>query len=248
MGTLNGKTALVTGSSRGIGRGIAMRLAQDGARVAVHYGRSEAAAKETVAAIEADGGQAFAIGAELGVDGDAERLFAAYDEHADSLDILVNNAGRTMKKPLEDLSREDFRSVFALNVEAPFFVAKEALKRMPDGGRIINISSFVARVAFPASVAYPSTKAAVDNFTRSLAKGLGPRGITVNAVAPGYTQTDMVDAVLADPEARAFAEAASAFNRLGTVEEVADVVAFVASDAARWITGQVIEASGGVQL
>ncbi|RBQ17862.1 short-chain dehydrogenase [Spongiactinospora rosea] len=246
MGALSGKTALVTGASRGIGRAIAQRLGRDGARVAVHYGGNEAAAGETVAAIEADGGAAFAIRAELGVPGDAATLWAEFDRHADGLDILVNNAGITLQKQIAEVGEAEFERLFAINAKAPFFIVKEGLSRLRDGGRIINVSSGVTRVATPGTIAYSMTKGALNVLTHTLAAALGPRGITVNSVAPGVIETDM-NAALTE-EILAAARAASTFKRLGTPEDIADIIAFVASDDARWVTGQYIDATGGAML
>ncbi|MEU4795982.1 SDR family oxidoreductase [Streptomyces sp. NPDC023327] len=245
-GRLAGKTALVTGGSRGIGRGIAERLGRDGARVAVHYGTNETAAKETVTAIEAAGGSAFAIGAELGVPGDAEALWAEFDRHAEGLDILVNNAGIGLYARVGELREADYDRVFAVNAKAPFFVVQRGLDRLRDGGRIINISSGVTRIAFPITVAYSMTKGAVNVMTHTLAQELGPRGITVNAVAPGIIETEMMDG--APEETRAEMAGYSTFDRIGRPADVADIVAFVASDDARWITGQYIDATGGSAL
>ncbi|AKN68674.1 short-chain dehydrogenase [Streptomyces sp. PBH53] len=246
MGALTGKTALVTGASRGIGRGIAERLGRDGARVAVHYGSSEGAAKETVAAIEAAGGSAFAIGVELGTPGDAERLWAEFDRHADGLDILVNNAGIGTSAPPEEIGEEEYDRVFAVNAKAPFFLVRHGLGRLRDGGRIINISSGLARTAvMPDKVAYAMTKAALDVFSRDLSKLLGPRGITVNSVAPGIIETDNTAELLGTEDGRARAAAISALGRVGTPADVADAVAFLASDAGRWVTGHWLDATGG---
>ncbi|WP_035846497.1 SDR family oxidoreductase [Kitasatospora azatica] len=253
MGKLSGKTALVTGGSRGIGKGIALRLAADGALVAVHYGSNEAAAKETVEEITAAGGQAFAIGAELGIPGDAAALWAAFDAGLaqyggrPGLDILVNNAGISLWGKVGEVTEADFERVFAINVKAPFFIVQQGLERLRDGGRIVNVSSGVTRIAFPAITAYSMTKGALNTFTLTLAQDLGARGITVNAVAPGIIDTDM-NSWLDDPEARADAESYSVFNRVGTAGDVADVVSFVASDDARWVTGQYLDATGGSYL
>ncbi|MEU1130787.1 SDR family oxidoreductase [Streptomyces sp. NPDC005900] len=245
-GRLAGKTALVTGGSRGIGRGIAERLGRDGARVAVHYGTNETAAKETVTAIEAAGGSAFAIGAELGVPGDAEALWAEFDRHAEGLDILVNNAGIGLYARVGEVREADYDRVFAVNAKAPFFIVQRGLDRLCDGGRIITISSGVTRIAFPITVAYSMTKGAVNVMTHTLAQELGPRGITVNAVAPGIIETEMMDGA---PEGtRAEMAGYSTFDRIGRPADVADIVAFVASDDARWITGQYIDATGGSAL
>ncbi|MEU9418176.1 SDR family oxidoreductase [Streptomyces sp. NPDC048272] len=247
MGKLDGKTALVTGSSRGIGRSIALALAAEGARVAVHYAGNEAAAKETVNSIEAAGGQAFAIRAELGLPGDADTLWAAFDEHADGLDILVNNAGIAGPGLIHEVSEADYDKVFAINAKAPFFIIQKGLDRLRDGGRIINISSGVTKVAFPGMTSYAASKGAVEVLTLTLAQTLGSRQITVNAVSPGTIETD-IHPWMAIPEAKAQAAAFSVFNRVGQPDDVADVVSFLATDDARWITGQNIDVSGGSGL
>ncbi|AZQ37321.1 SDR family oxidoreductase [Streptomyces cyaneochromogenes] len=247
MGALAGRTALVTGASRGIGRGIAERLGRDGARVGVHYGRNEAAAKETVAAIEAAGGSAFAIGVELGLPGDAEALWEEFDRHADGVDVLVNNAGIGTSSALGQIDEEEYDRVFAVNVKAPHFIVKRGLGRLRDGGRVINISSGLARTAaMPDLMAYSMTKGALDVFTRDLSKVLGPRGITVNSVAPGIIDTDNTAELLHGTEGGwAQAAALSALGRVGETADVADVVAFLASDGGRWVTGSWVDATGG---
>ncbi|MET9967775.1 SDR family oxidoreductase [Streptomyces sp. NPDC006356] len=262
---LTGKIALVTGAGRGIGRAIATRLARDGALVAVHYGRSEAAALEVVAEIRRNGGRAFALGAELGVPGDADAVFEAFDaglrEERDqrgereeaagpegSLDILVNNAGASGSGPVGQAVPEVFDRMIAINAKAPFFLVQNALPRMRDGGRIVNVSSLASRRAFPESLAYSMSKGALDTMTLALAKELGPRGITVNAVGPGFVETDMNARRRTTPEARADLAARSVFGRIGMPSDVADVVAFLASDDSRWITGQYLDASGGTDL
>ncbi|GHG26840.1 oxidoreductase [Streptomyces hydrogenans] len=246
MGVLTGKTALVTGASRGIGRGIAERLGRDGARVAVHYGANEAAAKETVAAIEAAGGEAFAIGQELGVPGDAAALWAAFDARADGLDILVNNAGIGAARSFGTIDEAEFDRVFAVNTKAPFFLARLGADRLRDGGRIVNVSTGLSRTALmPDLIAYSMSKGALDVFTRDLSKVLGPRGITVNSVAPGIVATDNTAWLEGDEEARARAAAYSALGGIGSTAEIADVVAFLVSDDARWVTGTWIDATGG---
>ncbi|MFD8249918.1 SDR family oxidoreductase [Nocardia sp. NPDC059691] len=250
MGALTGKTALVTGSSRGIGRAIAERLARDGARVAVHYNRDEQAAKATVAAIEASGGAAFAIRAELGVSGDAETLWAAFDAHADGLDILVNNAGTDgLREPIAGTDEAAFDRVFAINAKAPFFITRLGLDRLRTGGRIVNISTGLTHGAYmPQLIAYTMTKAALDSFTSVLAKEVGARGITVNAVGPGIIDTDMNANWLRNAEAQASVATMSPLHRVAQADDVADVVGFLASDDARWVTGQWIDATGGALL
>ncbi|MFE7836626.1 SDR family oxidoreductase [Streptomyces sp. NPDC057474] len=246
MGVLAGRTALVTGASRGIGRGIAERLGRDGARVAVHYGRDEAAAKETAAAIDAAGGSAFVIGVELGLPGDAEALWKEFDRHADGLDILVNNAGIGTSRPMEEIGETEYDRVFAVNVKAPFFLLKHGMGRLRDGGRVINISSGLARTAaMPDNMAYAMTKGALDLLSRDLSKVLGPRGITVNSVAPGLVETDNTAEILGTEAGRAMAEGVSALGRIGTPADIADVVAFLASDEGRWVTGSWVDATGG---
>ncbi|WP_158888009.1 SDR family NAD(P)-dependent oxidoreductase [Amycolatopsis anabasis] len=250
MGDLAGRTALVTGASRGIGRAIAERLAADGALVAVHYGSNETAAKETVAAIEQAGGRAFAIPARLGSDGDVDELFTGLERElrGQSLDILVNNAGVHSSASIEEVTPEEFDRVFAVNVRAPFFIIQRALPLLRDGGRIINISSANTRIAVTTELAYAMTKGALNVLGRTLANGLGARHITVNTVAPGTTETDMIGWLRHSPEAAAGVAASTALGRVGQPEDVAAAVAFLASDDARWVTGHVLDASGGLFL
>ncbi|GLW11624.1 oxidoreductase [Microtetraspora sp. NBRC 13810] len=246
MGTLTGKTALVTGASRGIGRAIATRLAQDGARVAVHYGGNHAAAGDTVSAIEAAGGRAFAIQAELGVPGDAEALWSAFDAHADGLDILVNNAGILGDQAeIDDVTREGFERLLAVNTIAPLLITRLGLARLRDGGRIITVGTMLTRgLPMPRTIGYAMSKAALDVLTTSLARQLGPRGITVNTVAPGVIDTDMHEGRLTG-DALAWLSSLSALNRLGTPADVAGVVAFLASEDSRYMTGHRLDVSGG---
>ncbi|OLT48986.1 monooxygenase [Saccharomonospora sp. CUA-673] len=252
MDLLAGKTALVTGSSRSIGRATAIRLAREGALVAVHYASNEQAADETVAAIEADGGRAFTLQAELGAPGDVHELFlgleAGLKERTGSTDlnILVNNAGIMGGVAPEDVTPELFDRLYAVNARAPFFIVQRGLQNMPDGGRIINISSGLTRFANPQEVAYAMTKGAVDQLTLHYAKHLGPRGITVNSVGPGITRND--SPVFGIPEAVQQMGAMSVFNRVGETDDIAAVVAFLAQDEARWITGSYLDASGGTLL
>jgi NAD(P)-dependent dehydrogenase (short-subunit alcohol dehydrogenase family) len=249
MADLTGRTALVTGASRGIGRAIAQRLAADGALVAVHYGSNDAAALETVVAIEQAGGQAFAMRAELGRPGDVDALFAGLTVGLGEqpLDILVNNAAIGAPGSIDQTTPELFERVFAVNVRAPFFIIQRALPMLRDGGRIINISSSVTRVAMP-EIAYAMTKGAVEVLGRTLANAVGARGITVNTVAPGVTETDMNAWMRDMPEAKAGVAGATALGRIGQPEDIADAVAFLASDEARWVTGHLLDATGGIFL
>lgn len=254
MNSLDGKTALVTGASRGIGRAIARRLAADGALVAVHYGTNEAAAKQTVAEIAEAGGRAFPVRAELGGDGDVDELFAGLElglrEHTGdvALDIVVNNAAVNGGGAIEQATRADFDRMFAVNVRAPLFILQRALPILRDGGRIIAISSAATRIALP-EIVYAMSKAAVDTMGRTLANSAGARGITVNTVAAGPTETDMNPWMRADPAmAETMAAASQAIARVGQPADIADAVAFLASADARWVTGQVLDATGGCFL
>ncbi len=255
MGGLQDKVALVTGASRGYGRAIAERLARDGALVAVHFAQNEAAANATLASIGKSGGKAFPVKAPL--DGSAARvaaLFATLDaalveRGGKQLDIVVNNAAVCLRGCIEETSEELFDEQFAINCKAPFFLLKEALKRIPDGGRIINLSSQTSTVAFPDIAAYSMSKRALEGLTHVLAKQLGPRNITVNTVRPGVADTDMNASWLpGNAEGLAFASGLSAFNRIADVTDVADIVGFLASHDARWITGAEIDAAGGSVL
>ncbi|MFA1537993.1 SDR family oxidoreductase [Actinomadura monticuli] len=251
MGTLDGKVALVTGGSRGIGRGIAERLGRDGGVVAVAYARERAAAEEVVERIRKDGGQAFAIQAEFGRHGDARALWDAFDAAVGrpGVDIIVNNAAIGRSSDLESLTEDEFDRLFAVNVRAPLFVVQQGLSRLRDGGRIINISSGAASIALPDIMAYGATKGALDTLTLNLAQQLGTRGITVNSVAPGIVDTDTNAGWLrGDQEAQAHAASMSALGRIGQPEDIAGVVAFLASDDAGWMTGRVVDVTGGAGL
>ncbi|MFC9387295.1 SDR family oxidoreductase [Streptomyces venezuelae] len=251
MSGTTGGTALVTGASRGIGRAVATRLAAEGALVIVHFGKDETGAAATVEEIRRDGGTAVAVRAELGVDGDVDTLFAGVDAALDGrpLDILVNNAAAAPAGPLGVTTRAEFDHLFAVNVRAPYFIVERALPLLrDDGGRIITISSVATRMANPTQTSFAMTKAAVETMSRTLATQLGPRGITVNAVAPGATRTPTNGAAFDVPGLTEQITAMTALDRLGGPDDIADVVAFLASDAARWITGQVVDASGGLFL
>ena len=244
MSGLTGKTALVTGASRGIGRYTAQRLARDGARVGVHYGKNEQAAKDIVASIEAAGGSAFALQADLAAPHAAEALWTAFDEHADGVDILVNNAGVAVYGHVNEVVEEDFDRLFAVNVKAPLFIIQHGLHRLRDGGRIINLSSAGAYIASPMATMYTMTKGAISTLTRTVAWDLGDRQITVNAVAPGFTDTEMND-WFADPAMKAWAGSQNVLRRVGQPDDIGDIIAFLASDDARFVNGQVIDATGG---
>jgi NAD(P)-dependent dehydrogenase (short-subunit alcohol dehydrogenase family) len=252
---LEGKTVLVTGGSRGLGRGMAERLAAAGAVVAVNYASNAEAAADTVRTIEAAGGQAFAIQAHLGRPGAddalAETLAAELKARTGSpeLDILVNNIGGGLYGRIGDITPEVYDETFSNNVRAPFFLTQKLLPRMRDGGRIINISSAASRLAGVDFIVYSMSKAALDMFTKVLAKELGPaKRITVNAVLPGFNATETNAHLVDDDEARRQIEASTALGRFGQPSDIASVVHFLASPAGGWLTGQIIEASGGFSL
>ncbi|MFI6740213.1 SDR family oxidoreductase [Nonomuraea sp. NPDC050451] len=250
MGVLAGRTALVTGGSRGIGRAVALRLAAKGALVAVHYGGNDEAAKETVARIEEAGGQAFTVRARFGEAGAVDQLFEGLTAGlaGRGLDVLVNNAGISSAKPISQVTPEELDRVLAINVSTPFFVIQRALPLLNDGGRIVNMGSTASRFAVTTQIAYTISKAALESMAPTLANELGGRGITVNTVAPGAVRTDMTAGYTSIPEVVAALESITALGRLGEPEDVADVVGFLAGPQGRWVTGQTIDVSGGTYL
>ncbi|MFP3391732.1 SDR family oxidoreductase [Brevibacillus sp. SIMBA_040] len=254
MSKLEGKIALVTGASRGIGRGIALRLAREGAIVAVHYGQREKEAASVVDEILQHGGFAFSIGANLTTQDGIRDLYTTFDEELqkrtgeNQFDILVNNAGIGQMLTLEEATEESVDEVLNINVKAPLFVTQHALSRLRDGGRIINISSLVTRAASPNVFTYSVSKGAINTFTLALAQQLGSRNITVNAILPGIINTEMNAGTLQNPDGQKYAAGLSVFNRWGEPDDVADIAAFLASEESRWITGQLIDASGGSHL
>ena len=241
---LSGKIALVTGSSRGIGRAMAERLSRDGASVAINYVRNADKAEEVVAAIAANGGTAVALQADVSSLKDIQRLFEQTLAHFDRLDIVVNNAGIRISKNVTDVLEEEFDRLFAINVKGTFFSCQLAARLLSDSGRIINVSSAVTRMMLPGYAIYAASKGAVDQITRVLAKEMGGRRITVNAVGPGPVDTELFRDGKTEEQIQQMAQMA-ALGRVGEVEDIADVVAFLASDDARWITGQTIHVNGG---
>ncbi|MTI46160.1 NAD(P)-dependent dehydrogenase (short-subunit alcohol dehydrogenase family) [Roseibium hamelinense] len=246
---------VITGASRGIGNSIATRLAEDGFVTALHYGTSATEAEKTAEEIKAQGGRAFVFQADLSEKNPAATFWAAYKKAAEGaapgckLFGIVNNAGVTLRGSIEEFEEEDYLIQQAVNMNAPYFIVKDALPELEDGGRIINISSGVTRIAFPEIIAYAMTKGAIDTFTFTLAKHLGPRGITVNAVAPGVVDTDINASWLrGNQDAIDYVSASSALGRVGQPDDIASVVSFLASNDGRWVTGQVLDATGGTQL
>lgn len=254
MSRLKGKVALVTGASRGIGREIALAYGREGALVAVNYANNEAAAKEVVSAIEREGGQAFAIRADVGRVSEVDKLFVELGTElqkrtgSKKFDILVNNAGIAVSTPFEETSEEVFDRQFDINVKGLFFVTQRALPLVRDNGRIINVSSAVTRLAFPNIAAYSATKGAVDVLTLHLAQHVGSRGITVNSINPGALDTDINSAWIKDPTARKQLESNQAIPRVGEAKDISGIAVFLAAPESGWVTGQKIDASGGANL
>jgi 3-oxoacyl-[acyl-carrier protein] reductase len=246
MPDLAGKVAIVTGGSRGIGRGVAERLGRDGAYVVVNYSGSEQDANEVVDAISDAGGKSVSIQADLSKVDDIHMLFAKTVDYFGKLDILVNNAGIAGSSgSIEDVTAEDYEQVFGLNVRGVLFSLQAAAKHMANGGRIVNISSSLTLHPKPGTAIYAASKAAVKLLTEVMAQEIGHRLITVNTVTPGPTVPGMFGRL--PPEYQQQAAASSPFNRLGTPQDIADVVAFLVSEEARWISGQEICANGGAK-
>ena len=255
MATLQGKTALVTGASRGIGRAIALALAKSGSRVIAHYGRSAQEAASLVAEIRAAGGHADAISADLASPDGAASLASQLGSIANGrLDIVVLNAGVSKAARIADYKVEDLDTLFATNVRGPFFLVQQLLPLLGSGSNITVISSVVAGSVIgrpgidnPSVLAYASTKGAIETLVRNWAAILGPQGIRVNAVAPGVIDTDMSNFTKTEA-GRQVALDMQALKRIGKPDDVADVVVFMVSDAARWITGASIPVDGGSKL
>jgi 3-oxoacyl-[acyl-carrier protein] reductase len=248
MATLTGKTALVTGASRGIGRAGALALAAAGAQVLVHYGRGAKEADDVVAEITEAGGRADAIAADLAAaDGASKLARQARSIVGDRLDILVANAGVLKVATIEETTVEDFDKLFAINVRTPFFLVQQLLPILSKGSSIVFLSSLAARAVVGTEPAYAATKGAIDTLVKHFALTLGGRGIRVNAVAPGVVETDMLNFTKTDA-GRDLALGMQALKRLAQPDDIGGVIAFLASDNARWITGETIHVDGGSKL
>ena len=238
---LEGKNALVTGASRGIGKAIAERLAADGASIVINYSKNKQPAQAAADTILGRGGKATAIQADISKPAEVRQLFTEAEKKMGRLDIVVANAGVVLEKPLIESTEEDYDFVFNINTKGVFFTLQEAARRIRDGGRIVAVSTGGTKLPTANLSLYLGSKGAIEQFVRSLSRELGSRNITVNVLSPGFTDTDMLL-----EQYRAYGASLSPFNRVGTAKEVADVAAFLASDAARWVTGQNLQAGGGV--
>ena len=248
MSKLKGKVAVVTGASKGIGAAIAKSLAAEGASVIVNYASSKAGADTVVSAIAAAGGKAVAVGGDVSKADQAKGIIAAAIKNFGRLDILVNNSGVYEFSPIEAVTEEQFHKIFNINVLGLLLVTQAAAKHLGEGASVINIGSVVSSLTPPASSVYTGTKGAVDAITGVLAKELGPRKIRVNAINPGMVETEGVHAagfIGSDFEKGAIAQ--TPLGRIGQVEDIATVATFLASDDAKWITGELIRAGGGLR-
>ncbi len=248
MNKLKDKVAIVTGASKGIGAGIARQLAADGAKVVVNYASSRSGAEKVVADIEAAGGTAVAVGADVTSKAEVEALVRAALDHFGRLDIVVNNSGIYQFARIEETTEERYRRQFDINVLGPLLVAGAAAPHLGRGGSIINISSNVTRVLPAESAIYSGTKGAIDTITGVLARELGPRGIRVNAVSPGLIETEGTHAAGAmGSDFQLWNESLTPLGRIGQVQDIAPIVAYLASDDAGWVTGEIILGSGGMR-
>ncbi len=251
MSKLNGKVAVVTGASKGIGAAIAERLATDGASVVVNYASDKAGAERVAKKIAANGGKAFVVQADVSKKDDIHKLFRETVLRFGKVDILVNNAGVYEFRPLEAIDEEHFHKQFNLNVLGLLLTTQEAVQHMNgDGGSIINVSSVAAKTPREGGSVYSATKGAVDVVTRSLAQELGKRNIRVNSLSPGYTDTEGVRSsdVASTDAFRELAVSRTPLGRVGTGEDIAGAAAFLASDDSRWITGETLLTGGGIRL
>lgn len=244
MTKLSGKVAIVTGSSRGIGRTIALQLADLGADVVINYASSPDKAEEVAERVRQKGVRAIPIRADLAQKNHVEHLFAETVKQLGKVDILINNAGVMKTTPLAHVTEEEFDQQFAINVKGTFFACQQALRIMEIGGRIVNFSTSVIGQMFPGYSVYAGTKGAVEQFTRQLAKEFGSKQITINAVAPGPVNTELFAAGKTEQQLEGLRKM-NAFGRLGEPEDIASVISFLVSPESQWITGQTLRVNGG---
>ncbi|MCY1077247.1 SDR family NAD(P)-dependent oxidoreductase [Archangium lansingense] len=244
MNGLEGKVAIVTGASRGIGAGIARKLASQGAKVVINYTRNEDAAHRVAADIQRAGGEVLVERADVADESQVRQLFERTDARFGRLDILVNNAGILEVRPLDSIDRAHFQRIMDVNLWGVVTASQQAARRLGQGGRIINITSACTRSPFPALGVYAASKGAVEALTRTLAAELGPRGITVNTIFAGMVETEM--SAFGSDEARNAVIQATPLRRPGQPEDIADIVAFLASESSNWVTGQSLGATGGL--
>jgi 3-oxoacyl-[acyl-carrier protein] reductase len=242
--SLINKVAIVTGSSKGIGAHIAETLSRAGAKVVVNYANDQAAADQVVAEIRASGGEAIAVRADVSKTAEVKGLFDATIAKFAKVDLLINNAGIAIYKLVKDTTDDDFDRIFDINVRGVFLTLREAATRLEDGGRIVNLSSSVTRLMMPAYGSYSATKAAVEQLTRVFAKEVGHRGITVNSISPGPTNTELFTAGKSEETIKRLASMA-ALGRIGEPEDIARIVLFLVSDEAAWVTAQNLGVNGG---
>jgi 3-oxoacyl-[acyl-carrier protein] reductase len=245
MKMLQGKVAIVTGSSRGIGAEIALALAHAGAKVVINYAVNKLAADKMCALISAQGGESLAVQADVSESVAVKRLFDTTCQHFNQIDILVNNAGILLFKEIADIQDDEFNRIIDVNFKSVFYTLREAATKLSDHGRVVNISSTVTRLMLPKYGAYAATKAAVEQLTKIFAREMGKRGITANTVSPGPVDTELfrVGKTPADIERMA---TMAALGRIGEAHDIAQVVLFLVSDQARWVTGQDIGVNGGI--
>ncbi|MCM3172291.1 SDR family oxidoreductase [Paenibacillus sp. MER 99-2] len=244
MSNLNGKVAIVTGSSKGIGSAIAKQLADLGAKVVVNYSKSVSQATEVVKYIIEAGGEAVAIQADVSKVADIERLFTESIAQFGKIDILINNAGVILYKLLNDVTEDDFDRIFNINVKGTYFACQQAMLHMANGGRIVNFSTSVVGAMLPTYSTYAATKGAVEQITRQLAKEFGSRNITINTIAPGPVNTELFASDKTEEQIAALARM-NAFGRIGEPEDIANVISFLVSNESGWVTGQTLRVNGG---
>jgi len=242
--SLNGKVAIVTGASRGIGRQTAIHLAMSGAKVVVNYASNRGSADEVVQAIEQAGGEAAAIRADVSKISEVEALFAETLERFGRVDILINNAGIMETTRIADVTEEIFDRQFAINVKGTYFACRQAMMHMAPGGTIVNFSTSVSGAMLPGYSVYAATKGAVEQLTRQLAKEFGPKDIVINCIAPGQVATELFLNGKSEEQVDSYRRM-NAFGRLGEPEDIANAIDLLVSDKARWMTGQTIRVNGG---